>query len=330
MHFDEKIGTLSFTDLKSLNGTLLNGQPAESGEIKDGDQLQLGNTLFDCQLRPDEWEASISISVRPPEPSAPPAGEVSISKVGSEPEPQRASARSTRCHRIPPSAPAMTRNRKFDEEEPHQTRQVPSALHENTKAGLLGHLDRRTCSVYSLGPAQQGARRSPRVGTAAGARLKHWRNKDSPTEAFAMAEELQKANPEDQQLQMKAAEYFERQGRYDSAITSYTLAAHGKNPVPVATVKLISLLLRFGKNRNCTGRIGNARWFFKERPLLQRTSSPIRAIIYRKQTTKTLTGKSTHSRQGTAKRIRSRHGYWLQASKHKCSFKESATKKPWL
>src|SRR4051794_31186696 len=50
LHFDGKTSTLSFTDLKSLNGTLVNGNPAEGGPLNDGDRLQLGNTVFDCQL----------------------------------------------------------------------------------------------------------------------------------------------------------------------------------------------------------------------------------------------------------------------------------------
>lgn len=50
IHYDSKTEKLSFTDLKSLNGTTVNGVGAESGELHDGDKLQLGNTVFDCQL----------------------------------------------------------------------------------------------------------------------------------------------------------------------------------------------------------------------------------------------------------------------------------------
>jgi hypothetical protein len=50
LEFDSEKGTLRFTDLKSLNGCQLNGQPVASGEIKDGDRLQVGNTLLDCQM----------------------------------------------------------------------------------------------------------------------------------------------------------------------------------------------------------------------------------------------------------------------------------------
>lgn len=50
VHFDSRTGKLTFTDLKSLNGTMVNSQTVETGELNDGDKLQIGNTLFDCQI----------------------------------------------------------------------------------------------------------------------------------------------------------------------------------------------------------------------------------------------------------------------------------------
>lgn len=49
LHVDENTGRVTFTDLKSLNGVQHNGDNKDSGDLKDGDQLQLGNTVFDCQ-----------------------------------------------------------------------------------------------------------------------------------------------------------------------------------------------------------------------------------------------------------------------------------------
>ena len=53
LNFNEDTGELSYTDLKSLNGILINGELRETGTLKDGDRLLVGNTLFDCQLMID-------------------------------------------------------------------------------------------------------------------------------------------------------------------------------------------------------------------------------------------------------------------------------------
>lgn len=52
IHFDTKSGSLTFTDLKSLNGTLINNELKETGNLIDGDKLKIGNTIFDCQIAP--------------------------------------------------------------------------------------------------------------------------------------------------------------------------------------------------------------------------------------------------------------------------------------
>lgn len=67
LNFDAERQILSFTDLKSLNGTLVNGEQVRSAELKDGDKLQVGDTVFDCQLEPGE-ERSESRSERTPRP----------------------------------------------------------------------------------------------------------------------------------------------------------------------------------------------------------------------------------------------------------------------
>ncbi len=66
VHFDSRTGKLSFTDLKSLNGSTVNGKGAEAGELHDGDKLQVGNTLFDCQIVPagEEFTSTSEILAR--------------------------------------------------------------------------------------------------------------------------------------------------------------------------------------------------------------------------------------------------------------------------
>lgn len=70
LKFDEQSGKIEFTDLKSLNGSLINGEAKEAGELKDGDKLQLGNTVFDCQITRDGEDATIKASAHPPKKSS--------------------------------------------------------------------------------------------------------------------------------------------------------------------------------------------------------------------------------------------------------------------
>ncbi|MCB0404686.1 MAG: FHA domain-containing protein [Bdellovibrionales bacterium] len=64
IQFDEKKGVLTFTDLKSLNGTFLNGEEKKEGQIADGDRLQVGDTIFDCQMTKPDTSVDISESLR--------------------------------------------------------------------------------------------------------------------------------------------------------------------------------------------------------------------------------------------------------------------------
>ncbi|MBI4403146.1 MAG: FHA domain-containing protein [Deltaproteobacteria bacterium] len=60
LHYDDRVQKLTFTDLKSLNGTLVNDEPKESGDLHDGDKLKIGDTVFDCQILPPEDNQSES------------------------------------------------------------------------------------------------------------------------------------------------------------------------------------------------------------------------------------------------------------------------------
>src|SRR5689334_21297198 len=43
--WDSESGTLTFQDLKSLNGTFVDGARSDTGTLKDGSQLQVGNIV---------------------------------------------------------------------------------------------------------------------------------------------------------------------------------------------------------------------------------------------------------------------------------------------
>ncbi len=50
----ENLGqTLEVTDLESANGSYINGEAVQKGELKPGDQLALGPTLLECRVRPE-------------------------------------------------------------------------------------------------------------------------------------------------------------------------------------------------------------------------------------------------------------------------------------
>lgn len=58
LEWNEKNGELSFTDLGSTNGTLVNGELRKSGILRDRDRLKVGHTVFDCQL---EYESQTEV-----------------------------------------------------------------------------------------------------------------------------------------------------------------------------------------------------------------------------------------------------------------------------
>lgn len=73
-HYDEKTKTLKFNDLESLNGVLINAVPTREGELHDGDRIQVGSTVFDCQMIESteivQKPATATLASEPPNPSA--------------------------------------------------------------------------------------------------------------------------------------------------------------------------------------------------------------------------------------------------------------------
>ena len=52
--FDPESGTYTLEDLQSTNGTRVNGKKVRSQPLQDGDELQVGSTLFQFSLEPGE------------------------------------------------------------------------------------------------------------------------------------------------------------------------------------------------------------------------------------------------------------------------------------
>ncbi len=52
--FDPDSGSYTLEDLQSTNGTRVNGKKVRSQPLQDGDELQVGSTLFQFSLEPSE------------------------------------------------------------------------------------------------------------------------------------------------------------------------------------------------------------------------------------------------------------------------------------
>ncbi len=62
LELNEKTGELTFVDLGSTNGVLVNGELRRTGVLRDRDRLKVGHTVFDCQLK---YEAQTEIGTSP-------------------------------------------------------------------------------------------------------------------------------------------------------------------------------------------------------------------------------------------------------------------------
>jgi pSer/pThr/pTyr-binding forkhead associated (FHA) protein len=51
--YDEDADEYSIEDLQSTNGTMVNGKRVRSAPISDGDELQIGHTLFQFERTPE-------------------------------------------------------------------------------------------------------------------------------------------------------------------------------------------------------------------------------------------------------------------------------------
>jgi pSer/pThr/pTyr-binding forkhead associated (FHA) protein len=50
--YDEDAGSFSIEDLQSTNGTKVNGKRVRSSVLADGDEIQIGHTLFQFLVEP--------------------------------------------------------------------------------------------------------------------------------------------------------------------------------------------------------------------------------------------------------------------------------------
>lgn len=53
IHFDEDVESYMVEDLASTNGTKLNGKRVRSAALRENDEIQVGQTIFLFEVKPD-------------------------------------------------------------------------------------------------------------------------------------------------------------------------------------------------------------------------------------------------------------------------------------
>ncbi len=242
--YDERSGKLTCTDLKSLNGILVNGTAVETSVLVDGDRLQIGNTLFDTQLSPATEVAEV----------APPPKKEKAEK------PRRA------AHEHKPEPAFEPPLKEFRENmEPEAFVAEPSQVLEDTPAPEPRREKRTLLATYREFSAIKrysmlilvlaggytllngGGRKGPPADFSREVTsLKKLEKEGKVSEALQKAEALSKTYDGDADLWVTLGELYGQQKRYEPAISAYRKAKALNADHPVATVRLIALYLRTG------------------------------------------------------------------------------------
>ncbi len=232
LNYDERSGKLSFSDLKSLNGVLVNGTNTENGVLVDGDRLQIGNTLFDCQLSPatelaEVNEASSSLRIAKKEPEVTP----DLSAFDHDPEP----------HKVEPTIapdvapPATARPKKT----------LLNLYRESSSIKRYTILILVLAGGYSL-LKPTGKKIPPADFGREVTSVRRLEREGKFTEAIQKGEALSKKYDGDAELFVTLGELYTQQKKLESALQAFHRAKEINADHPVATVRLIALYLRSG------------------------------------------------------------------------------------
>lgn len=234
VQFDAEKKVLSFTDLKSLNGTLLNGKETEAGVLEDGDKLQVGNTLFDCQLSVPSPHTNESIVLEDSRNSEP-----SISfRIASEPEAMGSSnepALEGGTYRVD-----ETGSSDLSELEAQAPRQPKVGRYQRVRTwGLVSILLGFAYLLFSphTPPSEvhQGLQELEIL-------IQQGRAEQAVQKAMRLA-----ASDSDAEIQFRLGKFFESQGLLDSALTAYG-KSNLKKEYPAAIAHRVDLYLQTRRN----------------------------------------------------------------------------------
>ncbi len=241
IHFEERSGRVTFTDLKSLNGTLLNGETHETGELHDGDRLLLGNTLFDCQILPSPAEVTEGPESR-------------VKRRGKE------AVREPRLESLDENSdPSIPEEPRFDENGDNPEVSSPALAHntEVTAAIRLSPFKKfylsfpRKHRVYALcATALLFVVIYSNLGSKSGsgvdrgiASIKKLEAEGKLAEAVAAAEAFRLVEPKNVEVHLVLGDLYLEQGKADQALASYKKAQELDPTFGVSFVKLARFYL---------------------------------------------------------------------------------------
>ncbi len=254
LHFDASTGRLTFEDLKSLNGTQLNGETATSGQLKDGDRLQVGNTILDCQLG-----AETEVPVRKESKPAKRKKEEGVNsfadalrkepKLTSEPssDAELASDRDDVSDKVAQDEPKAKPWRLLAGlKKPNLSLRPPSKRARNLMAAL-GILGLVYVSISNKDKA-------PTVKATPVTVVQSEAPVDINAE-IARLEEALKNTPTDADTLLELGRLYSKQGRYDEALVEYRKARAIANVSPLVHVRLINTFLRTNLTQEVEGEL---------------------------------------------------------------------------
>lgn len=215
LEFNPETGKLLFLDLKSLNGCQINGTNLTSGELKDGDKIQIGNTVLDCQMG-----ASFELTQ----------------------DTRREPVLKTERLELPKSAekepnPTVVAEAPKKISKPKKPIATPVAL---ALAVLLG------LGLLILKPSPGPTQKQIKDIESELAAIRTEIERKQPLTAFKLAIELQKSNPDHPELEEILGDLYTKQTKLENAIQNYKASIEHQNPTRGIHFKLTRAYLKAG------------------------------------------------------------------------------------
>jgi cytochrome c-type biogenesis protein CcmH/NrfG len=239
LHYDRKTEKLTYTDLKSLNGTTINGDEGAAGSLNDGDKIKIGDTLIDCQIG---------------------IGEETLASYRVGPKKMETSASLLEMDDHLKSGPVADNdtNRTFIGKNPQSLfLRVPKALRISSLVLLLIGLYIFFGNAPSLSPEELEREISSIQRLELGGKY---------DEAFQKAEKLTKQLPENSRGFLLLGDLLASRNKREQAIAAYR-KAHGLKPSqPIVHIRLIRLYLKAGLIREGMEELKHAEDVIKDGP----------------------------------------------------------------